>query len=272
MNPEDPIDPDESFTPSYTGTRNEQLWIQETLGEFYQDQLITDVLYKVKGGKEANVYCCAAHPDTGFDLIAAKVYRPQQFRAMKNDRLYRLGRQELTTEGKAVRDARALRAVHQASRFGQELRSASWIRFEYDALCDLYEAGVNVPLPIAIGQRAILMEFLGDHVRGAPTLHETALERAEAHELFRQVILDVEAMLDHHRIHADLSAYNILYIEGRVAIIDLPQCVDPHTHPLAFMLLSRDVERVCQYFVRQEVECDANSLTERLWQRVRGGA
>ena len=54
-------------------------------GGFYEDKWFTDVLYRVKAGKEATVYCCQAGPAVGHELIAAKVYRPRMFRAMRND-------------------------------------------------------------------------------------------------------------------------------------------------------------------------------------------
>jgi catechol 2,3-dioxygenase-like lactoylglutathione lyase family enzyme len=45
---------------------------------------ILDVLRRVKGGKEANVYCCRTHPSTGVDLLAAKLYRPRMFRNLRS--------------------------------------------------------------------------------------------------------------------------------------------------------------------------------------------
>ena len=38
------------------------------------------------------VYCCQAHPGTGLEYAAAKVFRPRKFRAMKNDWFYKQGR------------------------------------------------------------------------------------------------------------------------------------------------------------------------------------
>ena len=46
---------------------SEEALLQAALGGFYRDHVITDVLARVKGGKEANVYCCQAHP--GLSLI-----------------------------------------------------------------------------------------------------------------------------------------------------------------------------------------------------------
>ena len=73
--------------------RQERAWLLGYLEEFYKNQIITDILGKVRGGKEATVYCCAAHPSTGFELIAAKVYRPAMFRNLRNDAAYRQGRE-----------------------------------------------------------------------------------------------------------------------------------------------------------------------------------
>src|SRR5436305_757337 len=47
-------------------SKHELEWILTYLGGFYDDHLITDVLRRVKGGKEATVYCClAASPGIG---------------------------------------------------------------------------------------------------------------------------------------------------------------------------------------------------------------
>ncbi len=256
---------------TYTGTRNEQAWIEASLGEFFDDQLITDVLYKVKGGKEANVYCCAANRDSGFELLAAKLYRPTAFRAMRNDRLYRIGRSEVDGEGKTIRDSRAQRAMHKRTKMGQAMRSFSWIHHEYEALIQLYSAGCAVPEPVAINERAIMMRFVGDTRRAASTLHEVRLDVSEAVRLYKQVEQNLEAMLTCGRIHGDLSAYNILYDEGEAVIIDLPQTVDPLKHPDAFALLQRDADRVCSYFRKQGVDCDAADLTARLWRYAAPG-
>ena len=46
-------------------SKHEVEWILTYLGGFYDDHLITDVLRRVKGGKEATVYCCLAPPGIG---------------------------------------------------------------------------------------------------------------------------------------------------------------------------------------------------------------
>jgi RIO kinase 1 len=260
------------FMPTYKSADNdhfEHQWIVSALSGFYDDKLIDDVRRAVKGGKEASVYLCEAHPSTGVDWIAAKIYRPRMFRSLKNDALYREGREILDGSGKTIkaRDKRMQRAVHQMTRFGQSLRIGSWIGHEYETLQLLHRAGVDIPKPFAAGENCILMEFIGDDVTAAPALNHVALERDEAQPLFARVLRNVEIMLSQHRIHADLSAYNILYWDGEIRIIDFPQAVDPRVNPHAETLLARDVERVCQYFARFGVKTDAVRLAHDLWSR-----
>lgn len=267
MHFETPASPEGAFEPTYTGGKLERAFLLEALTEFYDDQLITDILYKVKGGKEANVYCCAVHPRHGGGLLAAKVYRPEAFRSMKNDGLYRLGREETSAEGKAIRDNRALRAMRKRTKTGRAMRSASWIHHEYQSLCDLYDAGADVPEPVAINAQAILMDFIGDETRAAPTLHETSLDPGRARRVFDALLQNVALMLDRQRVHGDLSPYNVLFHQERAVIIDLPQCVNPHTHPQGYTLLLRDVDRLCGYFARMGVPREAGRVTDELWGR-----
>ncbi|HKI53774.1 MAG TPA: RIO1 family regulatory kinase/ATPase, partial [Anaerolineales bacterium] len=67
------------------------------------------------------------------------------------------------------------------------------------------------------------------------------------------------------RIHGDLSAYNILYWDGDVTLIDFPQVVSPEANPSAWMIFLRDVTRVCQYFESQGVKTNARKLAVELW-------
>lgn len=61
---------------------------QTTLDAFVDLGLITEVLYPIKSGKEATVYACRAHPDTGAEFLAAKVYKRIRDRSFRNDASY----------------------------------------------------------------------------------------------------------------------------------------------------------------------------------------
>ncbi len=260
------------FTTTYQPARHEGVWLLSSLRGFYDQALIIDVLSQIKGGKEASVYRCAAHPSVGEPLAAAKVYRPRKFRNLRNDKLYREGRSLIDIDGKTPkeRDTRLKRAMEKGSAFGSQMAHTSWLMHEFTTLDTLHKAGGAVPKPIASSENALLLEFIGDEHRPAPTLHEIALEPDEAYPLFVEVMRNIELMLQHGLIHGDLSAYNILYWDGTVTLIDFPQVVDVANNPHAREVLFRDVQRVCDYFTRQGVECNAASLADNLWWRYNG--
>ena len=256
-----------AFHPSFTGGRQEMKWILRSLGDFYVDEWFTDVLFRVKGGKEATVYCCKAHPATGHQYLAAKVYRPRMFRAMKNDSLYKTGRLIRSGEGNYP-DARTARALKKRSRYGRALDAGAWCEHEVKMLDTMRQAGVNAPQVLTSSHNAILMEFLGDDVQGAPILHSLRLDRAEAESLLARIMNDVRAMLAKYVVHADLSPFNILYWKNDFSIIDFPQAVDALEHPQGYELFVRDVTRVADYFARQGVTVDATQLAKDVWREV----
>jgi RIO kinase 1 len=255
------------FRTTYHPSLFEEGWLLSALQPFYDQALISDVLAKVKGGKEANVYRCAAHDTTGMRYAAAKVYRPNMFRNMRNDAVYREGRMMLNQRGVSIREneSRVMRALHKKTAYGQEVAHTSWLMHEYTTLQTVYTAGVPVPVPLATGGNAILMGYIGDGDGAAPTLNEIELERAEAAHLFAAALRAVEIMLDLNMVHGDLSAYNILYWEGAITLIDFPQVIDARGNTQAEAILRRDLTRVCGYFAAQGVAHDPDALTDRLW-------
>lgn len=256
---------------TYTPARYEGGFLQESLQPFYSQDQIADVNALVKGGKEASVYRCRAHSSLDMDWIAAKVYRPRQIRNLRNDAIYREGRHLLTSEDgrpKSVnpRDERIARAVGKRSLFGVEVRHTSWLMYEYTALQTLHSAGVSVPEPYGVAENAILMAYVGSEAKGAPTLHEVRLEAGEAPSFFDQVLQSIAVMLENGLVHGDLSAYNILYWQGKITFIDFPQVVNAHSNHSAQSILYRDVARVCRYFARYGVRVDARRIASELWE------
>jgi RIO kinase 1 len=267
----DRVDDAVEWVPTYVRALDpkhfERSWVVSSLLGFYQDNQVTDVLQRVKGGKEANVYCCQAHPKTGVDLIAAKLYRPRMLRSLKNDALYKEGRQALDEQGKEIRGGRLQRALYKKTDFGQEVSIQSWIMHEFETMIALYQAGVDVPRPLFQAGNTLLMEYMGDESSPAPVLQDVRLERDEAHVIFGRLITNVERMLSLNLIHGDLSAYNVLYWDGEARIIDFPQAVDPRFNRNAAALLSRDVERLCQHFSRYGIKANAATISSNLWSR-----
>lgn len=232
------------------------------LDPFFQRDLITDVLHVVKSGKEASVYCCQAHPKTGIDLIAAKIYRPREQRDFKDDSVYQAGRHYGSTFGRAVA---AKNKVGMAHMYGM------WIDAEYETLHLLYHAGCDVPRPMDQVGSAMLIEYIGDRNQPAPLLHRIKLDLRTALPLFRRLMHNIEVWLACDRIHGDLSPFNILYWNGELKVIDFPQAVHPQVNPHAYDLLRRDIDRVCDYFARCGVRSDPRRITDDLWVRYQFG-
>ncbi len=229
------------------------------LDSFFAEGLLAEVLYEVKSGKEATVYCCRPGRELKgeCDLVAAKVYRPIEERAFRNDAIYQ--------EGRMARNTRFRRAVINKSEFGRQVQYALWRHHEWETLATLYQAGVNTPRPIAQNDEAILMSFFGDAEAAAPRLHEADLTRDEVSGVLDAMWWDIETMLDVHRVHGDLSPYNVLWSDGSPVIIDFPQAVDPRMNSMAYALLRRDIERMADWGRSRGVDSDHDALIERLW-------
>jgi RIO kinase 1 len=219
--------------------------------------LISEVLGVVKSGKEATVYLCETPAG---EVLAAKVYRSRKVRQFANAAAYNDGR----LRGMARRDALAMT---KKSRVGQEISFARWVSAEYATLTLLHAAGVAVPAPIAVSDSVIVMEYIGVEDEPAAPLANARLDRVEAQRVFEVLMRNVEMMLACDRVHGDLSAYNVLYREGEMRIIDFPQAVDARFNQNALSLLERDVDNLCRHFERLGVQADGYRISRGLWAR-----
>ena len=264
------VDDENSFSFSYKASRHEYQWIIDSLGDFYRQKWFDDLLRLVKGGKEASVYQCQANETTGRDYIAAKVYRPRKFRNLRKDHVYREGRDRLDESGRVVTDDGMAHAMRKRTAYGLQLLHTSWINHEFKTMQILFDVGADVPRPLACGNNAILMDYVGGSDFAAPTLNTVDLSPSEAQGLFERVLKNIELMLMNQRIHADLSAYNILYWEGEITFIDFPQAIDPQRNQNAFPIFKRDLVRVCDYFSLQGVAADPERIAADLWRKYIG--
>ena len=233
------------------------------MNTFGADGSISQVLGILGDGKEATIYACRAGPDTGVDIAVAKVYRPQKFRAFAEGSVYH--------DGQPVADKRRARAIKNKTRQGRLMQHHEWIEREWETVCRVFDAGANVPEPYAHSSDAILMEYLGDADGISPQLRQVRLERGAAERALGSVLRDVETLLRCDRVHGDLSAYNILYHEGRPVLIDFPQAIDTRRSPHGYDLLRRDVENTCRYFARQGVRTNPRAIAHQMWSAYRRG-
>jgi RIO kinase 1 len=237
---------------------------EDALEAFAGDGLISEVLYEVRSGKEATVYCCRGGESSGRDLLAAKIYRPLEHRGFRNDAVYQTGRD-------AAMSSRTKRALANHSRHGREVQFGSWISAEYQIMRSLHDAGADVPDVVAHSGNAILMEYFGDERAAAPMLFRAALDRELASTILRKIVDNVTLWLRHHLVHGDLSPYNLLYWQGRIVAIDFPQALDARINPSARELLGRDLENVCGHFSRYGIRADARRIASALWANYQAG-
>ncbi len=262
---DDEVEKTTGFIKTFVPSRHERVWIEEAIGPFYNQHWITDILRKVKGGKEANVYLCAGDTSAPVPLLAAKVYRPRNFRNLRNDHIYREGRANLDEAGNEITNHGKLHAMQKKTGYGLELLHSSWMAYELAAMEKLHAAGADVPAAFGRSSNAILMGYIGDRDFPAPVLQTIHLEAAEARRQFERVVENIRIMLAQDLIHGDLSAYNILYWQGEITLIDFPQVVAPGQNRNAYRIFERDVIRTCEYFQRQGVQSEPKKLAYDLW-------
>mgnify|MGYP001043397069 CR=1 FL=1 len=224
----DPAPAAERFSPAFLEGHHDRAWILSSLDGFYALGLITDVIGDVRPGKEATVYSCRRNRHV-------------------------------------ARDTRGERAMRKKTRHGQQMRVSNWIDYEFKAHQAVYDAGADVPQPWAHEGNAVLMGYVGDEETPASHLREADLDGGEARPLFDLLIDNIRLFLACNVIHGDLSAYNILYWEGQITIIDFAQAVDPRTGTESMNFLYRDVERLCDFFRPFGVDASAGAVAARLW-------
>ena len=202
--------------------------------------LVTDAYEDVdrgalKTGKEADVWLVERRGADGRScLLAHKRYRPlivtkgeleergfTRARAFVHDARYR--------EGRTFVETRVQRAVDKRTKYGRT-------------------------------DEGVLMEFIGDDTGAAPQLARARLGRDELEEAWSQLVTNLHRFVAAGLVHADLSAYNLLWRDGRIVVIDLPQAVDIDRHPTALDLLHRDVQNVATFFSRKGIMCNGDAL------------
>ena len=225
----------------------------------------------LKTGKEAQVDVVER---TGADghtcLLARKRYLPRTVTAKGT--LEALGVQRASTfhndveyrEGRQFRKSRDRRAVEAMSTYGKRLLQDRWTGHEYDVMVRLWSAGVSVPYPVSYADDLFFLEYIGARDGAAPQLARARLDRPQLEDAWGQLVEAMHGMTGEGIVHADLSAFNLLWWDGRLVVIDLPQAVDLAANPQGLDYLHRDVLNVSRWFARRGVERDAEELFAEL--------
>ncbi len=125
-----------------------------------------------------------------------------------------------------------------------------WAKKEYRNLKRMYENGVRVPKPVAFAGNVLVMKFIGEDGYRAPLLVEVAeeLDVKELEAIYLDLKSQIEALIcKASLVHADLSEYNVMVLNGEPWIIDVSQAVDLG-HPKSMEFLDRDLLNIYRFF------------------------
>jgi RIO kinase 1 len=218
------------------------------------DGVIDEVIRPLKSGKEASVYVVRS----GTDVRCAKVYKDMAQRSFQARVQYQ--------EGRKVRGSREARAIGKSSSYGRRQQEAAWKNAEVDALYQLIEVGVRVPMPHGYFNGVLVMELVTDaEGRSAPGLGDVELSPEQAREFHRFLVRQVVLMLCAGLIHGDLSEYNVLVAPEGPVIIDLPQVVNAAGNNAARAMLLRDVNNITATLGRFAPELLDTRYGEEMW-------
>jgi len=227
-------------------------------------------LGNLKSGKEAEIFLVERSYRDRWCLLAHKRYRPrtvshkgelealgfQRSNSFMNDLAYR--------DGRRFAKSRDQRAAERMTKYGKKLLTSRWTGHELEMMQHAWRAGVNVPYPIGPRDDGLLMQFLGDAERAAPRLAEARLGASEIGRARTQLVENLRRLVGAGYVHADLSAYNLLWWEDDVWLIDFPQTVDVTINPHALDYLHRDVTNVGNWFARHGAAFDVDALYAEL--------
>ena len=234
--------------------------LPKRLKPLFDDGLIDDVVRQLMSGKEATVYMVRC----GSEIRCAKVYKDANKRSFKKAVQYQ--------EGRKVRNSRRARAMEKGSRFGRKQQEEAWQNAEVDALYRVASAGVRVPKPYGCFDGVLLMELItDDEGRVAPRLSEVSMSAEQAMEDHATVIQDVVRMLCAGIVHGDLSEFNVLVDDYGPVIIDLPQAVDAAANNNAETMLTRDVNKMRDYYGQFAPELLRTRYAREIWAHYEEG-
>lgn len=209
--------------------------IEGAIAAFKTKKMHIDLLQPLKSGKEAQVYL--ARYDN--KLCALKVYKNHEIRSFNNVEKY--------VENWWIPSRTLKTAVKKKTRLGLQYVQDTWVGREFQLLRKAHTHGCNVPKPYGYVKNAILMEFIGDIHGPAPMLKDVRLTPSQAKQCTDSIFRDMCTLLELGYIHADLSAFNILWWKEKPVIIDFPQAIELNSCNSAHELIFKDFRNFAEF-------------------------
>lgn len=198
----------------------------------------------VKLGKEANVFTALTKDDK---RIAVKIYRIQTSDFFKMSSYLEMDKRFRKVESK-------------------KQVVLTWAKREYSNLLKAYKSGVSVPMPIALRENILVMEFLGSKKPELPRpfpLMKDIVNDENSEEIYSQFIKEIKKLYRAGLIHGDLSEFNVLINPEnlKVYIIDLSHAT-PIISNAAANLLERDIFNIVRFFNRKGLKLNVDEVRE----------
>jgi RIO kinase 1 len=137
----------------------------------------------------------------------------------------------------------------------------TWNQKEFNNLQLCEEANINSPRPIEFIRNILVITFIGENGVPAPLLKERDPENPSS--FYNTVLDEMQKMWQKAGLaHGDLSEYNIMVQEDIPVIFDVSQAMLT-IHPMASMLIERDIQNINRVFKRLGVNIrDPEELKE----------
>ncbi|CAJ0584460.1 unnamed protein product, partial [Mesorhabditis spiculigera] len=182
----------------------------------------------ISTGKEANVY----HAKKDDHSLAVKIYKTSILTFKDRDRY---------VQGEH-------RYRHGYCKHNPRKMVAVWAEKEMRNLNRMHEAGVAVPKPILLKGHVLVMDFVGRDGWPAPLLKNAELTDEVADKVYVQLVRTMRVIYRECKlVHADLSEYNLLFLDDKLYVIDVSQSVE-HDHPFALNFMRTDCNNVTRFF------------------------
>jgi RIO kinase 1 len=140
---------------------------------------------------------------------------------------------------------------------------ALWVQKEFKNLQLASAAGIRVPEPLVFYKNILIMEYIGEPPRPAPTFAEVEVNKSDCNWTFKTISkLYKSAEL----VHSDLSEFNIFKHGSERVLFDMGSAV-LSSHPMADEFLRRDISNMVRFFRKRGLalkDADAwlNELTK----------
>lgn len=187
--------------------------------------LINEINGCISTGKEANVYHAVSK--TGIEF-AIKIYKTSILHFKDRDKY---------VNGE-------FRFRHGYCRSNPRKMVRVWAEKEMRNLMRLQQAGINAPKPLLLRSHVLLMDFIGRDGWAAPKLKDVILNSSKPRKLYRECVEVMWKLYNKCKlVHADLSEYNLLYLDDSIVVIDVSQSVE-HDHPMSLEFLRKDCTNI----------------------------